>query len=206
VAVEAAGPAWWAVDSGGAVQAGPFGSRAEAACAEPPTGDDWSEVEELRPAYGSRGPSGGLEERLSPADRAFEANLDERLARVPSDLVADGAGLRQVVRAVATALVEAEFTLHDCAGRPVDAVLGGVCLTPSPDQGGVIVTWTQHDRLAAAQGRGAGVHAEVQAVMNDALFQVLQALGFGVEPFSEHDVALVRSATPAGSSAPVGVG
>ncbi len=187
----------------GAVVAGPFGSRADAAYAEPPSGDDWSEVEELRPAHGSGGPSGEFEVRPSPADRAFEAYLDEQLTRVPGSCHAGGADrpLGEVTRAVGAVRVEADFTLHDCVGRTADAALGGVCLTLSPDQGGVIVTWTQHDRLAVEERRGAGVRAGLQAVMNDALFQVLQALGFGVDPFGEHDVALVRAVAPVGRPA-----
>ncbi len=90
--------------------------------------------------------------------------------------------------------MEAGFSLHDCDGVVADKALGGVCLTPSPTSAGVIMSWTQHDRMAVEQVRGSVVQTEVQAVVNDALFQVLQTVGFAVEPFGRHDVALVAAA------------
>ena len=68
----------------------------------------------------------------------------------------------------------------------------------------MVVSWTQHERMAVEQVRGPVVHTEVQAVMNDALFQVLQTMGFAVEPFGEYDVALVVAVTTAAAAvAPV---
>jgi len=129
----------------------------------------------------------------SPADRAFQAQLGEQLARVPGGGAAGRSPLAVLAGEVATALVEASFTLHDCDGLVADKALGGVCLTPSPASGGVIVSWTQHERMAVAQVRGEQVHTELQAVMNDALFQALQTMGLAAQPFGEHDLALVAA-------------
>ena len=87
-----AGPAWWTVDGGGAVLAGPFPSRAAAATAEPPPGQDWSEVDALVPVFGNRLAGGGIEVCSSPAGRAFEAYLSEQLARLPGGVAAGCAG------------------------------------------------------------------------------------------------------------------
>ncbi len=95
--------------------------------------------------------------------------------------------------------MEAGFTLHDCDGVVADKALGGYARRRATDAG-VIVRWTQHDRVAVDEVRGLAVHAEVQAVMNDSLFQVLQAMGFAgvVRP-----VALVVAVAAAAGVAPI---
>ena len=88
----------------------------------------------------------------------------------------------------ALALTEAGFTLHHCAQSHPLYRLGGVCLVPvtrghDPDgRGGVVVSWTTHNLLSLDWERWReyqGAHA----VMNGALSEVLDALGFEVSPF-----------------------
>jgi Protein of unknown function (DUF2637) len=63
-----------------------------------------------------------------------------------------------------------------------------VCLLPvarghDPDgRGGVVVSWTTHDLLSLDWGRWRE-HQGVQGLMNGALSEVLDALGFEVSPF-----------------------
>jgi hypothetical protein len=83
---------------------------------------------------------------------------------------------------VGRALLAAGFELHDC-GR--NAPTGGVCLTPSSSPpasyAGVLVTWAQHDVLAHVEdGPLYDVYRQVQDAMNEALGEVLRALGFVV--------------------------
>jgi hypothetical protein len=47
---------------------------------------------------------------------------------------------------------------------------------------GVVVSWTAHDLLSKDWDRGLE-HHRTQVVMNSALAQVLEALGFLVQPF-----------------------
>jgi hypothetical protein len=56
-----------------------------------------------------------------------------------------------------------------------------VCLTPTLE--GVIVTWTQHDRMAKEQLRGYTVQDAVQDTMNRAVWDVLAVMGFGLTQF-----------------------
>jgi len=100
-------------------------------------------------------------------------------------------------------LVEAGFTLHDCDGVVADKALGGYARRRATDAG-VIVRWTQHDRVAVDEVRGLAVHAEVQAVMNDSLFQVLQAMGFAVEPFGPSPSSSLSSPPPESLRSPAG--
>ena len=96
--------------------------------------------------------------------------------------------LAPLARDIARALTEAGFTLHHCAQSHPLYRLGGVCLLPvarghDPDgRGGVVVSWTTHDLLSLDWDRWReyqGAHG----VMNGALSEVLDALGFEVWPF-----------------------
>lgn len=91
-------------------------------------------------------------------------------------------------RDIARALVEAGFTLHHCARHHPLYRLGGVCLLPvarghDPNgKGGVVVSWTTHDLLSIDGNRWSEYHG-AHEVMNGALAQVLDALGYQVRPF-----------------------
>ena len=93
-----------------------------------------------------------------------------------------------LAREIARALTEAGFTLHHCSQSHPLYRLGGVCLVPvarghDPDgRGGVVVSWTTHNLLCLDWDRWReyqGAHG----VMNGALSEVLDALGFEVWPF-----------------------
>ena len=120
--------------------------------------------------------------RLGPGD-LFEPDdpaLDQ-LGRL-----SDGCGgqlrsdqpLHQLTLAVARDLRAAGFELHDCA---LQTPTGGVCLLPSNPDGGVIVTWAEHDVLAAGSTLY-GVYAYVFETMNHALAMLLACMGWCVEP------------------------
>jgi hypothetical protein len=189
---EPARPFWWVVDADNNVVAGPFAERADTLHAV-------DAITDMREVYGVGRPDGTLDEHPSPVDRAWEAYLSAQLDRLCGghDLPPVEHIRQQVVtRAVATALVEAGFSIHDCAGRSADTAIGGVCLTPSADAGpdneaGVIVSWTQHDRMAVEHRRGLQVHQVIQDVMNDALCTVLVELGFAVRPIGSRDIPFV---------------
>ncbi|MCU1630644.1 MAG: uncharacterized protein JWP64_5593 [Pseudonocardia sp.] len=110
-------PGWWKLAEG-RVLAGPFDDRVDAEMAPPPEGETW-EHEEIQIVFGGRRDDGTVEQRPSPADRAFEAHLSEQL-----DRLSDGYGARvtwhpqaDLAREVATALVEAGFELRHCAAK-----------------------------------------------------------------------------------------
>ena len=96
--------------------------------------------------------------------------------------------LAPLARDIARALTEAGFTLHHCAQSHPLYRLGGVCLVPvarghDPDgRGGVVVSWTTHDLLSLDWDRWREYQG-AQGVMNGALSEVLDALGFEVWPF-----------------------
>jgi hypothetical protein len=111
------------------------------------------------------------------------------------DRLSDGYGARltwhpqaDLAREVATALVEAGFELHHCAAK---AATGGVCLTPTSDPDGVIVAWTQHDRMAVEFVHGYDAYVGVQETMNYAVADVLVAMGFAVEGFGQASAHIV---------------
>jgi hypothetical protein len=171
------------------VLAGPFDDRVDAEMAPPPEGETW-EHEEIQIVFGGRRDDGTVEQRPSPADRAFEAHLSEQL-----DRLSDGYGARvtwhpqaDLAREVATALVEAGFELRHCAAK---AATGGVCLTPTSDPDGVIVAWTQHDRMAVEFVHGYDAYVGVQETMNYAVADVLVAMGFAVEGFGQASAHIV---------------
>jgi hypothetical protein len=56
----------------------------------------------------------------------------------------------------------------------------------------VLVTWTQHDRMALGRVRGHAADLAAQEVMNHAVAGVLTASGFLVEPFGEASGHVVR--------------
>jgi hypothetical protein len=183
--------AWWLVDAGSRVLAGPFATRVDAELAGLPGPASPSPVA----AHGVRREDGTLVVRFSPEDRAWLAHLSEQLDRLAEDwdaLIDDADPLTGLVCEVAAAVAEAGLPLHDCAGRTGSPQLGGVCLTPAPGDQGVLVTWTQHDRMVLGRVRGHAADEGAQQVMNAAVAGVLAAYGFLVEPFGAGNV--VRSA------------
>jgi hypothetical protein len=166
---------WWLVaeegDGAGRIVAGPFADRAEAGWAAGPE-------EGLRPVHGTRREDGTLARRPSPQEWAWLAHLGEQLDRLPGDwdaAVSDEDPLTTFVVEVTAALCEAGLPLHDATGE--DGAAGGVCVTPQPALGGVVVAWRQHDRMSVDQLHGAAVAAAVQQAMNRALAEVLAARG-----------------------------
>jgi hypothetical protein len=188
------GGAWWLVDAEQRVLAGPFASRLDAAIAE--LSSPGVEVAPLFPAHGVRRSDGLLVSRFSPDDRAWLAHLSEQLDRLADDwdaLIDDADPLTGLVCEVAAAVAEAGLPLHDCAGRTPSRQLGGVCLTPAPGEHGVLVTWTQHERMALGRVRGHDADLGAQEVMNHAVAGVLSAFGFQVEPYGEASGHIVRA-------------
>jgi hypothetical protein len=187
--------AWWLVDTDQRIYAGPFGSRLDAALVE--LSSPGVEVETLWPAHGIRREDGNLAPRFSPDDRAWLEHLSEQLDRLADDwdaLIDDADPLTGLVCEIAAAVAEAGLPLHDCAGRTAGRQLGGVCLTPAPGEEGVLVTWTQHDRMALGRVRGHVADVTAQQVMNTAVADVLTAYGFSVEPFGDASGHVVRGA------------
>jgi hypothetical protein len=191
----AAMSAWWLVDEDSRVLAGPFGSRVDAALAELASPRD--DVLVCVPAHGVRRVDGSLASRFSPDDRAWLVHLSEQLDRLADDwdaLIDDADPLTELVCEIAAAVAEAGLPLHDCAGRTAGRQLGGVCLTPAPGEDGVLVSWTQHDRMVLGRVRGRGADVGAQEVMNTAVAGVLSAFGFLVEPFGDASGHIVRGA------------
>jgi hypothetical protein len=223
------GPRWWVIDAHHRTVAGPYDDKSDAllprdnaaaaaytalerAGAPEPECDAAAVAVEI--AYGVRGPDGRLQERPSPADRAWEAHLSEQLDRLSDgwdDRITDDHPQAALLREVATALVEAGFDLHDCASaRGGSRALGGVCLTPSSPggsghpAGGVIVGWTQHDRMAVDHVRGYPAYQGVQETMNYAVADALTALGFQVEGFGEASAHIVTGIVTGAATATAG--
>lgn len=187
-------PAWWLVDERGDqpgdILAGPFADRIEA---------DWAALagglaDSARAAYGvQRGEDGALVRRQLPQERAWLSELGHQLDRLGEDwnaLLTDEDALTTLVVEVASALVEAGLTLHDCAG---DDPAGGVCLTPEAAHRGIVVSWHRHDRMGLEQARGPAMDAAVQRTMNAAIADLLGMSGFGVEPFGSAGCSLVTA-------------
>jgi hypothetical protein len=148
-----------------------------------------------------RGAADGLQQPdLGPlraaAERAKLTEARARLADGSGHALASGDPHAPLARDVARALIEAGFTLHDCAPQHPRYRLGGVCVLPVPaghnpnGQGGIAVSWTTHDLLALDWDRGRE-HQGTQQAMNRALASVLIALGYQVRPFGTGGASLV---------------
>lgn len=196
---------WWLVDASDDGEgdsaaplrtvAGPFPARFDA---------EWAAVSgalltltPVRTVHGVRGPGGALVRRPSPQEQSWLAELGDELDGLADDwdpLLSDTDALATLVTEVTAALVDAGLGVHDCDGRRNGgAPAGGVCLTPAPDSGGILVVWRSHDRLSGDLARGADAEAGVQRVMNSAIAGVLDQLGFGVEPVSGTGCHLVTA-------------
>ena len=145
--------------------------------------------------YGIRRPDGVLNRRPSPQDWAWLAHLGEQLERLPQDwdvLLSDEDPLTTLVVEVTASLAEAGLPLHGLDGAASE--IGGACLIPQPELGGIVVTWRQHDRMVVDQVHGPAPTAVVQQVMNRAVADVLTARGFHVDAFGGATGHVVRSA------------
>jgi hypothetical protein len=174
-----------AADPAARVIAGPFADRMEAECEALTYGL------EAVPVYGVRTAEEGLVLRPSPQDRAWLSELSGQLDRLTEDwhdLHTDSDPLTTLVVEVAAALVETGLTLHDCAGPSPS---GGVCLSPAPAFSGILVNWQRHDRLSVEQVRGGRTDGAVQRTMNAAVADLLEELGFAVEPVGPTGCPLV---------------
>ena len=186
-AVAEGGPTWWLVGESAQVLAGPFADRVDAdwaACA-----DELSAVA----VYGTRRTDGTVKPKPSPEERAWLGELGRHLDRLPAEwdeLLTDTDPLTTLVVEVAAALVEAGLPLHD-AGAAQSG--GGVCLVPDQDAGGLLVSWRPHDRMSLQQSRGATADEAVQRLMNAAILDVLEQLGFVVEEAGSTACALVTA-------------
>ncbi len=188
----AAGPAWWLVDGADRVVAGPYADQGEAAWATGPLGPEGAAGG--APAYGLRRETGRLARRPSPEDRAWLADLSGELERVGEEwdpLVDDASPLVGLLCQLGAALVEVGLPLHDCSGRTATRSRGGVCLTPSPLEDGVVVAWTQHVRTMREAPRPPETERWLQEAMNRTLASLLAGLGFTTAPFGRTGAALV---------------
>src|SRR3954454_15503400 len=188
-------PGWWLVDADTRVVAGPFATRVDAALAE--LSSPVSAAGTWVPAHGVRRADGSLAPRFSTDDRAWLTHLSEQLDRLADDwdaLIDDADPLTGLVCEIAAAAAEAALPLHDCAGRTPSRQLGGVCLTPAPGERGVLVSWTEHDRMALGRVRGHAADLAAQEAMNTAVAEVLTAFGFLVEPFGQASGHIVYGA------------
>jgi hypothetical protein len=188
---------WWLFvdeeNGPGRIVAGPFADRADARWAAASLDDGSPEI--VRPVYGVRRADGVLNRRPSPQDWAWLAHLGEQLERLPDDweaLLSDEDPLTTLVVEVTASLSEAGLPLHDPAGPGSE--VGGACLIPQPELGGIVVTWRQHDRMSVDQVHGLTPTALVQQVMNRAVADVLTARGFVVDAFGGASGHVVRSA------------
>lgn len=181
------GPSWWLVGESAQVLAGPFADRVDADWAA--FSDDLSAVA----VYGTRRTDGTVKPKPSPEERAWLGELGRHLDRLPAEwdeLLTDTDPLTTLVVEVAAALVEAGLPLHD-AGAAQSG--GGVCLVPDQDAGGLLVSWRPHDRMSLQQSRGATADEAVQRLMNAAILDVLEQLGFVVEEAGSTACALVTA-------------
>ena len=186
-AVAEGGPTWWLVGESAQVLAGPFADRVDA---------DWAAFADALSAvtvFGTRRTDGTVKPKPSPEERAWLGELGRHLDRLPAEwdeLLTDTDPLTTLVVEVAAALVEAGLPLHD-AGATQSG--GGVCLVPDQDAGGLLVSWRPHDRMSLQQSRGATADEAVQRLMNAAILDVLEQLGFVVEEAGSTACALVTA-------------
>jgi hypothetical protein len=188
---------WWLFvdeESGpGRIVAGPFPERVDARWAADSLDADLPVG--VRSVYGVRRADGVLNRRPSPQDWAWLAHLGDQLDRLPEDwaaLLSDEDPLTTLAVEVTASLSEAGLPLHDSDGPGSE--VGGACLIPQPDLGGIVVTWRQHDRMSVDQVHGVTPTALVQDVMNRAVAEVLTARGFLVDAFGGASGHVVRSA------------
>jgi hypothetical protein len=192
---------WWLVTGSPAeddvparVVAGPFADEADASCAALclEEGHDG-----IRSAYGTRRQDGSLLRRTSPQELLWLDHLSAQLDRLPLDWDEDlPDDLVTLVVDVAAAVCEAGLPLEDPTPAASGGHLtGGVRLTPDADQGGVVVSWQQHDRMSVEGVRGAGAHELVQQAMSFALAGVLLSLGLPAEPLGDGNAHLVLLTT-----------
>jgi hypothetical protein len=176
---------WWLVDlpddDGAAprVVAGPFADRLDADWGALSSGWDAARV---RAVYGVRTVAGAVLPKPAPHEGTWMLELGQQLTRLTEDwfdLVSDTDPLTTLVVEVAEALIEAGLPLHDCSGP---GTVGGVCLTPVPQSGGILVSWHGHDRVTLEHLHGAELDEAVRQTMGAAIADVLAQRGFGVEP------------------------
>ena len=188
-------PAWWLVaEEDHRVVSGPFADRVAA---------DWAALAgavdvPAHALHGVRRPDGRVVRRQTPEDLAWLTELGDQLDRLPQDWddrLSDDDPTVTLVVEVAAALVESGLPLHDCVG---DGPAGGVCLTPEPGCGGVLVSWHQHDRMSRDLVRGAGAVTAVQRTLNAAVAECLGQLGFLVAPVGSSGCSLVIDARSGG--------
>jgi hypothetical protein len=198
IADAAAPAAWYLVDGEGdrsapAALAGPFPDRVEAEWVALACGIE----EDAHAVHGTLREDGTVARRPSAQDRAWLAQLGEQLDRLADDwdeLLTDEDALTTLAVEVTAALVEAGLPLHDCgAAAGGEASSGGVCLTPEPLHGGVLVSWRQHDRMSVQQVRGAALDTAVQRTMNETLESLLVQFGFVVQGFGDAGCSLVTA-------------
>lgn len=90
-------------------------------------------------------------------------------------------------------LVNAGLPLHDCDVRERT---GGVCLTPTSQDEGVVVSWTTHTTMATDPGCH-DLRTDVLHLMNDALANLLIALGWHADPYGRaHAFVVTGRARP----------
>jgi hypothetical protein len=184
-------PTWWVVaEEDHRVVSGPFADRVEA---------EWASLSgavdvPAHALHGVRRPDGRVVRRQTPEDLAWLTDLGDQLDRLPldwDDQLSDDDPTVTLVVEVAAALVESGLPLHDCAGEDP---AGGLCLTPEPGCGGVLVSWHQHDRMSRDLIRGTDAVTAVQRTLNAAVAECLEALGFLVAPVGSSGCSLVIDA------------
>ena len=149
-------------------------------------------LSQLRAGFATDAYTGDEPPDLSPlrvlAERAELADAVSRLCDSYGRPLPADDPLAPLAHDVARALTEAGFTLHRCAQHSPLYRLGGVCLLPVArghdpgGRGGGVGSWTTHDLLSLDWDRWNEYHG-VHGVMNSALTQVLDALGYQVWPF-----------------------
>jgi hypothetical protein len=162
-------------------------------------------VREIRQGYadddyqGDEPPDLGTLRKL--AEREELEDAVSRLADGYSRPLPAGDALAPLAREVARSLTEAGFTLHHCAQHHPLYRLGGVCLLPvarGHDLGGgagIVVSWTTHDLLSLDWDRWPEYHG-AHEVMNGALAEVLDALGYQTWPFGPGGAWIVTGRKP----------
>jgi hypothetical protein len=135
------------------------------------------------------------------AEREELADATGRLTDAYGRPLQDDDPLRPLASDLARALTEAGFALHHCAPHHPLYRLGRVCLLPvaaghDPDgRRGVVVSWTTHDLLSLDWGRWLEYHS-TQDVMNGALSEVLDGLGFQASLFGVGGAWIVTGRKP----------